>query len=100
MGNIAQQNSDFTIITSDNPRYEEPKEIIKDILEGIDRSKDNYMIIEDRKEAIKEAIMKAKKGDTILIAGKGHENYQIIKDEIIDFDDKIIAKEIMDNIEK
>lgn len=100
MGNIAQQNSDFTIITSDNPRYEEPKEIIKDILEGIDRSKDNYMIIEDRKEAIKEAITKAKKGDTILIAGKGHENYQIIKDEIIDFDDKIIAKEIMDNIEK
>ena len=79
---------------------ESKDDIIKDILEGIDRSKDNYMIIEDRKEAIKEAITKAKKGDTILIAGKGHENYQIIKDEIIDFDDKIIAKEIMDNIEK
>ncbi len=100
MGSIAQKNSDLTIITSDNPRYEEPKDIVKDILEGIDISKDNYMIIEDRKEAIKEAIKIAKKGDTILIAGKGHENYQIIKDEVLDFDDKIIAREIMNNIEK
>ena len=98
MGEISQKYSDFTIITSDNPRYEEPEDIIADILEGIDRKKDNYIVIEDRKEAIKYAINKAKKGDFVLIAGKGHESYQIIKDHIFEFDDKLVAKEIIDKL--
>lgn len=98
MGSIAQQYSDLIIVTSDNPRYEEPIDIIEDILRGIDKNNDNYIVIKDRKNAIKKAINVAKEGDIILIAGKGHENYQIIKDEIIDFDDKLVAKEILDNL--
>ena len=98
MGQISQKYSDLTIITSDNPRYENPEDIIKDILEGIDRSKDNYLIIEDRKEAIRESIYRARKGDIILIAGKGHENYQIVNDNIFEFDDKQVAKEIIDEM--
>ena len=99
MGKIAQKYSDLAIITSDNPRYEEPNEIIKDILIGIDKNKENYIVTVDRKDAIKEAIQSAKEGDIVLIAGKGHENYQIIKDEIVEFDDKLIAKEILNNMD-
>lgn len=99
MGKIAQQYSDLAIITSDNPRYEEPSEIIKDILIGIDKNKENYLVIVDRKDAIKESIHRAKEGDIVLIAGKGHENYQIIKDEVVEFDDKLVAKEILDNLD-
>ena len=99
MGRIAQKYSDLAIITSDNPRYEEPSEIIKDILIGIDKNKENYIVTVDRKDAIKEAIQRAKEGDIVLIAGKGHENYQIIKDEIVEFDDKLVAKEILNNID-
>nr|WP_276630087.1 cyanophycin synthetase [Terrisporobacter hibernicus] len=98
MGKIAQEYSDIAIITSDNPRYEEPNEIIKDILIGINKEKENYVVIVDRKDAIKEAISRAKEGDVVLIAGKGHENYQIIKDEIVEFDDKLVAKEILDSL--
>ena len=98
MGKIAQKYSDLVVITSDNPRYEEPSEIIKDILIGIDKEKKNYLVIEDRKDAIKEAIHRAKEGDVVLIAGKGHENYQIIKDEVVEFDDKLMAKEILNNL--
>ncbi|WP_312287426.1 UDP-N-acetylmuramoyl-L-alanyl-D-glutamate--2,6-diaminopimelate ligase [Terrisporobacter sp.] len=97
-GKIAQEYSDIAIITSDNPRYEEPNEIIKDILIGINKEKENYVVIVDRKDAIKEAISRAKEGDVVLIAGKGHENYQIIKDEIVEFDDKLVAKEILDSL--
>lgn len=98
MGKISQEFSDLTIITSDNPRYEEPEDIIRDILDGIDRTKNNYLIIESRKDAIKEAIYRAKKGDIVLIAGKGHENYQIVKDNIVEFDDKKVAKMIIDEM--
>ena len=99
MGKIAQKYSDLAIITSDNPRYEEPNEIIKDILLGIDKNKENYIVTVDRKDAIKEAIQRAKEGDIVLIAGKGHENYQIIRDEIVEFDDRLIAKEILNSID-
>ncbi|MEG1410632.1 MAG: UDP-N-acetylmuramoyl-L-alanyl-D-glutamate--2,6-diaminopimelate ligase [Terrisporobacter sp.] len=96
MGSIAQKYSDLVIITSDNPRFEEPEDIINDIVKGIDKNKENYLIIEDRKEAIKKAIESATTRDVVLIAGKGHENYQIIKDKVLDFDDKKIAKEIIE----
>ena len=96
MGRIAQQNSDIVIITTDNPRTENPNDIIDDILAGMDNN--NYIVIKDRKEAIEKAISLANKDDIVLIAGKGHENYQIIGRIKYDFDDRKIAKEIIDNI--
>lgn len=97
MGKIVQENSDISIVTSDNPRTENPNKIINDILDGLDKKLDNYFVIEDRKKAIEKAISIAKKNDTIIIAGKGHENYQIIGKVKYDFDDKKIAKEIINN---
>ncbi|MCL2610357.1 MAG: UDP-N-acetylmuramoyl-L-alanyl-D-glutamate--2,6-diaminopimelate ligase [Defluviitaleaceae bacterium] len=94
MGKISTENSSLTIVTSDNPRSEEPSTILKDIEVGIDKGE--YILIEDREEAIKEAIKIAKKGDSIIIAGKGHENYQIFKDVTIEFDDAQVAKTIME----
>ncbi len=98
MGKIASQFSDKVIVTSDNPRSENPEEIIKQILQGIDIINHKKVIsIENRKEAIKTACLLAKSGDIILIAGKGHENYQEIKGIKHHFDDKEIIKEIFDN---
>ena len=94
MGNIAVTKSDAVIITSDNPRSEKPIDIIKNIVDGC-RDFDNFDIEPDRKKAIEKAITKAEAGDIILIAGKGHETYQIIGDEIIDFDDRLIVKEYL-----
>lgn len=89
MGKIAGSLSDFTIITSDNPRSEAPEEIIKQIEEGfLTVRKNNYLKITDRREAIFKAIDMAKPGDLVLIAGKGHEDYQIFKDRTIHFSDR------------
>ncbi|AGX43703.1 UDP-N-acetylmuramoyl-L-alanyl-D-glutamate--2,6-diaminopimelate ligase [Clostridium saccharobutylicum] len=97
MGKIGVDIADTAIITSDNPRSEEPMAIIKDIEAGID--KDNYIVIENRKEAIKKAIDIASKDDVIVIAGKGHETYQILKDKTIHFDEREVIKEILDSME-
>ncbi len=78
MGKIATETADFTIITSDNPRTEEPKDIIADILEGVSCPKSRYRVIVDRREAIAWAIDNHKSGDVIVLAGKGHETYQIV----------------------
>ena len=86
MGNTASNNSDYVIFTNDNPRNEEPENIIKDIIKEI--KKDNYEIILDRKKAIKKGISLLKKDDILLILGKGHENYQIIKGVKYHLDDK------------
>lgn len=75
MGKIATDGADIALITSDNPRTEEPENIIADIVSGIDAGKTNFVTITDRKEAIEYALSHAKAGDTILLAGKGHENY-------------------------
>lgn len=91
MGDIATKLSDFAIITSDNPRSEDPAKIIEDIVSGVER--DNYVIQEDRKEAINYAINMAEPGDIVVIAGKGHETYQIFKDVTIHFDDREVAME-------
>jgi len=96
MGKIGVDISDIAIITSDNPRSEEPMDIIEDIKKGLD--KDNYIIIENRKEAIKKAISIAKNDDVIVIAGKGHETYQILKDKTIHFDEREVVKEILDSM--
>ena len=93
MGKIASELSDYVIITSDNPRSENPENIINEIEAGI--CKNNYEKVIDRRKAIQRAIAIAKKGDTVLIAGKGHETYQIFKDKKIHFDDKEVAKEFL-----
>ena len=96
MGKIASDLSDFVVVTSDNPRKEEPLKIIEDIMAGID-NKENCVTIESRYDAIKKAISIAEKDDSVVIAGKGHENYQILKDETIHFDDKEVVEEILSN---
>ncbi|KAB3538594.1 UDP-N-acetylmuramoyl-L-alanyl-D-glutamate--2,6-diaminopimelate ligase [Alkaliphilus pronyensis] len=94
MGEISGEYSDFTILTSDNPRSEDPNIILSMIEEGIKSTKGNYIIIEDRKEAIRYAIKEANKGDIVLIAGKGHEITQVIMDKVIVFDDRLVAIEV------
>lgn len=97
MGEIGTELSDFAIITSDNPRTEEPNSILKEIQAGV--KKNNYELIENRKEAIKRAMSLAKKGDIIVIAGKGHETYQILKDKTIDFDERKVVADIIKELE-
>ena len=95
MGEISGRIADFTFITTDNPRTENPEQIIKDIEDGIKKSKGNYKIVVDRTEAIKEAIKMANKIDIIVLAGKGHETYQEINGEKIPYDERKIIKEII-----
>lgn len=98
MGETAGRLSDLCVITSDNPRFEDPLEIIKDIKEGIDKTKGDYVIVPNRKEAIKYCIENAKSGDMILLAGKGHEDYQEIKGVKYPFDERLIVSEILKNL--
>jgi len=86
MGDIATKYSDYVIFTSDNPRYEKPKKILKDIVCKLDKK--NYKIIVNREKAIKKSIQMLSKNDILLLLGKGHEDYQIIKDKKIPFSDK------------
>ena len=95
MGLAACKFSDRVIITSDNPRSEEPLDIIRDIEAGVKGKFSNYLIVPDRREAIRKAITSAMEGDIILIAGKGHEDYQIVKDSVIHFDDREVAAEML-----
>ena len=98
MAQEAVKQSDKVIITSDNPRFEEPQDIINDMLAGLTKEDMRKVIsIVDRKEAIKTACMLAQAGDAILVAGKGHENYQDIKGVKYHFDDKEVIKEIFAN---
>ncbi|HSP88389.1 MAG TPA: UDP-N-acetylmuramoyl-L-alanyl-D-glutamate--2,6-diaminopimelate ligase [Ignavibacteriaceae bacterium] len=94
MGNIASELSDFVIVTSDNPRFEDPNAIIKDIEAGI--TKKNFKAIENREEAISYAIKNSEKDAVILIAGKGHENYQEIKGVRNNFSDREVAEKYLD----
>jgi len=89
MAKIASELSDYPIFTSDNPRTEDPLAILTDMEAGVSG---HYKIIVDRRDAIDYAIGEAKTGDVVLIAGKGHENYQIIGEKVLDFDDKEMAK--------
>ena len=98
MAQEAAKYSDKVIITSDNPRFEEPQDIINDMLAGLSKEDMRKVIsIVDRKEAIKTACMLARAGDAILVAGKGHENYQDIKGVKHHFDDKEVIREIFEN---
>ena len=93
MGAIVEELSDIAVVTSDNPRCEEPEKIIDDILAGM--KKDNHITIVNRKEAIAKAIEIAEEGDVIILAGKGHETYQEINHIKHDFDERAVVKEIL-----
>jgi UDP-N-acetylmuramoyl-L-alanyl-D-glutamate--2,6-diaminopimelate ligase len=93
MGSVVSKLADYAIITNDNPRCEAPEEIIEDIKKGIEG--DNYCVILERFEAIKKSLSLAKSGDIVLLAGKGHENYQIFKDKIMHFDDCEVARQCL-----
>ena len=100
MGEISGRIADFTIITSDNPRTEDPQKIVDQIEEGIKKTKGKYTVIVDRVEAIKEAIKMADKKDIIVLAGKGHEPYQEINGVKYPFDERIIVNNIIQNLKK
>jgi UDP-N-acetylmuramoyl-L-alanyl-D-glutamate--2,6-diaminopimelate ligase len=98
MGRVAGENSDFAIITSDNPRTEDPMEIIREIEVGVKETGTRYEILSDRRDAIFRAIALAKPGDVVIIAGKGHENYQIVGNDKFHFDDREVAQEGLERI--
>ncbi|MGI6468831.1 MAG: UDP-N-acetylmuramoyl-L-alanyl-D-glutamate--2,6-diaminopimelate ligase [Syntrophomonadaceae bacterium] len=101
MGEIAARYSDFCVVTSDNPRSEEPEAIIADIIPGMEKvTHSRYAIIVDRAEAIKHALNLARPGDLVIIAGKGHETYQLVKGRKLDFDDRKVAKKILDELNR
>lgn len=95
MGSIAAHNADYVIVTSDNPRSEEPMSIINDILEGINGVRTPVKVIENRIEAIKYAISVAQPDDIIVLAGKGHETYQILKDGTVHLDEREVVAEAL-----
>jgi UDP-N-acetylmuramoyl-L-alanyl-D-glutamate--2,6-diaminopimelate ligase len=98
MGAVACKFSDKVIVTSDNPRFEDPLEIIAQIESGIKGEFLNYDIVEERQDAIRRALKLARQGDVVVIAGKGHEKYQIVKDRTIPFDDCHVAREAIKTI--
>ncbi|WP_352418475.1 UDP-N-acetylmuramoyl-L-alanyl-D-glutamate--2,6-diaminopimelate ligase [Proteiniborus sp.] len=96
MGEVAGRHCDLCIVTSDNPRTEDPQKIIDDIINGVEKVNGNYIAIVDRKEAIEYAIKNSKPKDIILLAGKGHETYTIIGDKILPFDERDVVKEALE----
>ena len=97
MGRVASEFADYAVITSDNPRNEDPQLIAEEVRQGMARNFSDYEIILDRKQAIARALSLAKKGDLVLIAGKGHEKYQIINDKKIPFSDKETVLEVFNS---
>jgi UDP-N-acetylmuramoyl-L-alanyl-D-glutamate--2,6-diaminopimelate ligase len=95
MGQAAAEASDFVVLTSDNPRSEDPLAIMNDALVGIRRVDVKYIVEPDRAAAIARAIDEARAGDIVILAGKGHEPYQVLKDRTIPFDDRAVAREVL-----
>ena len=100
MGEVSGKLADLTIITSDNPRFEEPLDIIADIQKGIAKTSGRHVDIADRKEAIRYAIENAEDGDIIVLAGKGHEDYQEIKGVKYPMDERVLIKEVVAELEE
>ena len=100
MGEVSGKLADFTIITSDNPRYEKPEEIIADIVTGIKKTDGKYITITNRKEAIAYAIHHGEPGDVIILAGKGHEDYQEIEGKKYPMDERVLIQEILEEDRK
>lgn len=97
MGEVAARLSDVVVVTSDNPRTEDPEAIISDILEGLKGIRTKKIVETNRTEAIKKALAEATEDDIVLLAGKGHETYQIIGTEKFDYDERVIIKNIIEN---
>ena len=95
MGEVAAEYSDFLIVTSDNPRLEDPLAIINDILPGVKKHQTEYVVVPNRKEAIFYAVQHAQPGDVVVLAGKGHEDYQVLGNEKIHFDEREIVQEAL-----
>jgi UDP-N-acetylmuramoyl-L-alanyl-D-glutamate--2,6-diaminopimelate ligase len=95
MGQVAASLSDLVIVTSDNPRSEDPLQVINDVMVGVRRTDTRVIVEPDRAVAIRRAVEEARAGDFILLAGKGHETYQIFKDRTIHFDDREVAREVL-----
>ncbi len=99
MGEAAAQMSDEVIVTSDNPRSEDPGRIALDVEVGVRRVRSNhYEIILDREQALQKAIALATEGDLVLVAGKGHENYQILSDRTVPFDDRLVVRQLLETL--
>jgi UDP-N-acetylmuramoyl-L-alanyl-D-glutamate--2,6-diaminopimelate ligase len=95
MGEVTGRLSDLTILSSDNPRKEDPLKIISDIIVGLQKTSGKYLIEPDREKAIRLAIDEARAGDIVLLAGKGHENYQVLAEGTMEFDDREIARRFL-----
>ena len=95
MGEVAAEYSDFLIVTSDNPRLEDPIAIINDILPGVKKHQTEYVVVPNRKEAIFYAVQHAQPDDVVVLAGKGHENYQVLGNEKVHFDEREIVREAL-----
>src|SRR5262249_22687690 len=98
MGRVAGQNSDLVIITSDNPRTEDPLTIIQEIEIGVKETGTEHLAVSDRRQAIFQAVGRAKAGDVVIIAGKGHETYQLIGGEKFHFDDREVATDALTTV--
>ncbi len=98
MGKISANLADLTLITSDNPRSESPDSIISDIQKGIDSHVSEIRVYESRRDAIRQAMEEASPNDTVVIAGRGHEKFQLIENESVPFDDREVAKEIHESV--
>ncbi|MBQ6536079.1 MAG: UDP-N-acetylmuramoyl-L-alanyl-D-glutamate--2,6-diaminopimelate ligase, partial [Firmicutes bacterium] len=95
MGRIAGQLSDVAVLTSDNPRDEDPLQILDMVESGIKQIANNYLVEENRERAISLALNMAQTGDIVVIAGKGHEDYQLIRGERLHFDDREVARRVL-----
>jgi UDP-N-acetylmuramyl tripeptide synthase len=102
MGEVAVKGADFVVVSSDNPRSEDPLAIISEVEVGLRRAGGiegrNYQVIADRREAVRYALKMASAGDTVLLAGKGHEAYQIIGNQSFPFDERAVARELLDEL--
>jgi UDP-N-acetylmuramoyl-L-alanyl-D-glutamate--2,6-diaminopimelate ligase len=98
MGEAAGRLSDLVMVTSDNPRSEDPLGIINDVVVGLQKARGNYRVEPDRARAIERVLAEAQAGDLVLLAGKGHETYQILRDRTIDFDDRVVAREVLQRL--
>jgi UDP-N-acetylmuramoyl-L-alanyl-D-glutamate--2,6-diaminopimelate ligase len=98
MGEVATRVADLTIVTSDNPRSEDPEAIVREIEPGAKRGGGAYELIVDRTDAIREAVRQARGGDVVLVAGKGHEQGQHFADRTIPYDDRIVVREAIEEI--
>jgi UDP-N-acetylmuramoyl-L-alanyl-D-glutamate--2,6-diaminopimelate ligase len=96
MGRIASEHADWSFVTSDNPRTEDPSRVIEDIVSGIEGT--NWSVIPDRRQAIGEALRTARPGDVVVVAGKGHEDYQIIGHQRFPFDDRLVVREVLNEM--